>query len=33
MAIFIGAIVVGIVNTAFFRSHNSMEIVSEQRET
>jgi hypothetical protein len=33
MAIFIGAIVVGIVNTAFFRSHHSMEIVNAQRQT
>jgi hypothetical protein len=33
MAIFIGAIVLGIVNTAFFRSSHSIEIVNAQRET
>jgi hypothetical protein len=33
MAIFIGAIVVAIVNMAFSRSHRSMEIVEAQRQT
>jgi hypothetical protein len=33
MAVVIGAIVLAIVNTAFFRSHNSMEVIAAQRQT